>query len=140
MRRRICWNKENSHGLKLDLDKELPRKTEFEEEFKILHEEHTTIYLSLAAKITSSTESIAEAVKLLFSDVNELLEHGQQNSNLIVEHETKNMKFNTEPGHDNAPQRLLLPPQRASVTHRDTSRKVKQSVSRASRSHRSNQW
>lgn len=50
------------------------------------------------------------------------------------------MKFNIEPGQDDATQSLRLMSKRASTAHRETSHKVEQNGSRAStRSQRSNQ-
>lgn len=85
--------------LKLRLEEVLSQIPEFEEEFKNHHEELTAIKIALAENITTLTESFAETVKLLRSDVNTLLDHGtQQNSNFDVKHETRNIKFNSETG------------------------------------------
>lgn len=112
-------------------------KARIQRGIKNLHEELTAIKLSFTENITSSTDLVAGAVKILHSDINTLLEHGtKQFSNCEVEHETRNM---TEPCQYDAPQSLRLMSQQASVPHRGTSCNVKKSGSSASLSQRSNQ-
>ena len=114
--KRICG--EESADLQkqvTDLQKRLEEERETGEELNQLRAELKKV---LKNKVTSPTESVAEAVKLLRSDVNAILEQTTsiRHDSTIEMEEKPNISIQEQ---DDAPQRHLLPSQRGGTSYRD---------------------